>query len=477
MKTTRITIVGLWLVCIAAIAAIAVPQHAQAQTSLTLELSRVIPSQLINGSNFDFFTATYRINYTRGPLKLAGDQTGKSWFWTDDRLTFRVTHADGTVATFTKQNAQDCTPPASYAPLDITSYFKPGANRIDLALRDTCGVQLGASALWLIGSFSFNPDYNFLYTLDLPWRRGVVEPRLLTQDWQGHWATGFALDFQHTGGGAEIDGTALLAPLSGTIKRGWGGDPGLGNFVSIDGGNGWQVLLAHMKEQSPIPDGAFVNRGDLVGYVGDSGADNIHIHVEARRLNDKVDPNQVLSIYRKSRDTFKWDGTNKTFKSTNGPENRAFARPAWATSGRDGSYTVPMGNDGSVTTRWSSQSSSATEWWTVNLDTELIDEVTINWEAAYAARHFVGWSNDGIHFLGNNYTISQSGPRTYTFPGGARRARYVGVAMYEHAPGLGNYSFWEFSARKRPSSWSPPPDAAMIEAQPVSGVVMMERTP
>ena len=161
-------------------------------------------------------------------------------------------------------------------------------------------------------------DYGFLDSLKLSWRCGEKEPRLLTQDWQDHWAVGgavgFALDFGHQNGGEYIRGTDVLAPMSGTVTKGTDPGTGYGNWVKIDAGNGWSVLLAHLAEPSPA--GNSVNTGDVVGHAGNSGTSIPHIHVEVRLWNGRPDVNQISRIFGHPRDDFLY-APNKTFYSNN----------------------------------------------------------------------------------------------------------------------------------------------------------------
>ncbi len=123
----------------------------------------------------------------------------------------------------------------------------------------------------------------------------------------------------------------------------------------------------------------------------------------------------------------------------------ALNRPTWATSQQSSSYPPSKGNDGNIGTRWSSRGSStnANEWWRVDVGSgQTFDRVVIRWEAAYAARHFVGWSNDGANFTGYWYNISGAGNYAYNI--GSRTARYVAVLSTQHAPCCNNYSLWEF---------------------------------
>ncbi len=125
--------------------------------------------------------------------------------------------------------------------------------------------------------------------------------------------------------------------------------------------------------------------------------------------------------------------------------NLALRRPSFATSQQATGFEANQGNDGSTATRWSSQVANSDEWWWVDLGTQTFDNVIVRWEAAYAAQHFIGWSNDGTNFTGYWFTNSSAGSYRYDLRG-SHTARYIAILMRTHAPGLGNYSFWEFEA-------------------------------
>lgn len=124
--------------------------------------------------------------------------------------------------------------------------------------------------------------------------------------------------------------------------------------------------------------------------------------------------------------------------------NLAWGRPAYASSQENIYYPPSNGNDGNMATRWSSQPLPALgQWWWMDLGNWItFDRVIIRWETAYAARHFVGWSNDGRNFTGYWYSIYA--PGAYSYMLGSHTARYIGVYMDVRAPGINNYSFWEF---------------------------------
>lgn len=123
--------------------------------------------------------------------------------------------------------------------------------------------------------------------------------------------------------------------------------------------------------------------------------------------------------------------------------NLALNRPSFATTQQSASYSPAKGNDGSTSTRWSSRSSSTLgdQWWWVDVGNQTFDRVMVRWHASYAARYFIGWSNDGVNYTGYWFTASAAG--SYNHNLGTQTARYVGVLMRTRAPGKTNYSFYE----------------------------------
>lgn len=79
-------------------------------------------------------------------------------------------------------------------------------------------------------------------------------------------------------------GTAVRAAAAGEVivarASGWNG--GYGNYVVIKHGNGSQTLYAHLDSVS-VGVGGYVNAGDTVGGVGNTGkSTGIHLHFEVR---------------------------------------------------------------------------------------------------------------------------------------------------------------------------------------------------
>jgi murein DD-endopeptidase MepM/ murein hydrolase activator NlpD len=65
---------------------------------------------------------------------------------------------------------------------------------------------------------------------------------------------------------------------------------GYGNNVVINHGYGFETLYGHMSKFN-VRSGQRIKRGDVIGYVGNTGASTgPHVHYEVRRSGKKIDP-------------------------------------------------------------------------------------------------------------------------------------------------------------------------------------------
>jgi murein DD-endopeptidase MepM/ murein hydrolase activator NlpD len=94
---------------------------------------------------------------------------------------------------------------------------------------------------------------------------------------------------------ANKAGGAILAADAGrVIVAGWPDNRGYANRVTLDHGNGYQTLYAHMAKVS-VSVGQTVNRGDLIGQMGCTGrCTGTHLHFEIRRSGSLVNPLSYL---------------------------------------------------------------------------------------------------------------------------------------------------------------------------------------
>lgn len=90
--------------------------------------------------------------------------------------------------------------------------------------------------------------------------------------------------------------TPLAAADGGTVTfSGWC-DCGLGYYVKIDHGDGFETLYGHMAEQPPVQVGQAVTKGQVIGDVGSTGmSTGPHVHFIVRYMGQDVDPLSYIS--------------------------------------------------------------------------------------------------------------------------------------------------------------------------------------
>lgn len=85
-------------------------------------------------------------------------------------------------------------------------------------------------------------------------------------------------------------GTDIYATGTGTVVTAEASKRGYGNHVVIDHGYGYHTLYAHMKNLI-VRVGQEVKRGEVIGYVGNSGASvGPHLHYEVIKNKIKINP-------------------------------------------------------------------------------------------------------------------------------------------------------------------------------------------
>ena len=91
-------------------------------------------------------------------------------------------------------------------------------------------------------------------------------------------------------------GTPILAADSGMATVIPDNGNGYGNYIMINHGGGRVTLYAHMSGFA-ISDGATVNQGDVIGYVGSTGnSTGPHLHFEVRVNGATTDPKQYFNF-------------------------------------------------------------------------------------------------------------------------------------------------------------------------------------
>lgn len=85
-------------------------------------------------------------------------------------------------------------------------------------------------------------------------------------------------------------GTPVYATGPGKVIRADAGASGFGKHIRIDHGFGYVSLYAHLSKYN-VKKGQQVKRGDLIGFVGNTGRSQApHLHYEIRKNKERINP-------------------------------------------------------------------------------------------------------------------------------------------------------------------------------------------
>jgi murein DD-endopeptidase MepM/ murein hydrolase activator NlpD len=85
-------------------------------------------------------------------------------------------------------------------------------------------------------------------------------------------------------------GTEVYATGNGTVRKVEYSRRGYGRNIIVDHGYGYQTLYAHLSKIE-VRKGQRVNRGDVIGLVGNTGTSTApHLHYEVIKNNRKINP-------------------------------------------------------------------------------------------------------------------------------------------------------------------------------------------
>lgn len=100
-------------------------------------------------------------------------------------------------------------------------------------------------------------------------------------------------------------GTPIYAPASGVVEFSGYSNNGYGYNVILLHNFGFKSVFAHMTRKDVVKAGDFVNKGDLIGYTGNTGlSTGPHLHYEVRFINKTLDPLYFLNLKRKNMNEF-----------------------------------------------------------------------------------------------------------------------------------------------------------------------------
>ncbi|WP_306353207.1 M23 family metallopeptidase [Flavobacterium sp. '19STA2R22 D10 B1'] len=85
-------------------------------------------------------------------------------------------------------------------------------------------------------------------------------------------------------------GTPIFATGDGVVNRADNTATGYGNHIVIQHGYGYETLYAHLSKYNVRP-GQRVKRGDVIGYVGNTGrSEASHLHYEVHKDGEVINP-------------------------------------------------------------------------------------------------------------------------------------------------------------------------------------------
>ncbi|EAK3776617.1 M23 family metallopeptidase [Campylobacter upsaliensis] len=100
-------------------------------------------------------------------------------------------------------------------------------------------------------------------------------------------------------------GTPIYAPASGVVEFSGYSNNGYGYNVILLHNFGFKSVFAHMTRKDVVKAGDFVNKGDLIGYTGNTGlSTDPHLHYEVRFINKTLEPLYFLNLKRKNMNEF-----------------------------------------------------------------------------------------------------------------------------------------------------------------------------
>jgi len=90
-------------------------------------------------------------------------------------------------------------------------------------------------------------------------------------------------------------GTVVMVQTGKKNNKGSTGNESYGNFIKIEHENGFYTLYAHLKYVD-VKLGEYVEKGQVIGYMGDSGnAYGKHLHFEVWKNNTRLNPIPYLN--------------------------------------------------------------------------------------------------------------------------------------------------------------------------------------
>ena len=98
-------------------------------------------------------------------------------------------------------------------------------------------------------------------------------------------------------------GTPIIATADGMVEFSGFNKGGYGNLVVIAHNFGFKTAYGHMQDNLTVKNGDFVKKGDVIGYLGNTGrSTGPHLHYEVKFIKRVLDPNHFILLSDKTFD-------------------------------------------------------------------------------------------------------------------------------------------------------------------------------
>ena len=277
-------------------------------------ISSIADDNQLNIDEFLIANPTYKSEDT---ILRVGDEVNVTLI--DPQITFiyELYEISDEIVYYEKETVRDNSKPIGFR--EVTTPGQNGIERFRETYTVTNGVRSQEAEVELLATIQEVQDEITTIGPSSGGITGILDPVNLDGAWawptnRGYVITsyrGWRWGRMHQGidiSGAGNFGSNIYAVASGTVisvynacpSQGNGyGDPcggGMGNEIVIDHGNGYVTTYGHLHQTVAVRVGQTVDRGQLIGYMGNSGSSTgAHLHYEVSYNGSNIDP---LSLYR-----------------------------------------------------------------------------------------------------------------------------------------------------------------------------------
>lgn len=100
-------------------------------------------------------------------------------------------------------------------------------------------------------------------------------------------------------------GTPIYAPANAVVEFSGYNNNGYGYNIILLHNFGFKTVYAHLMRKDVVKAGQFVQKGELIGYTGNTGlSTGPHLHYEVRFINKSLEPLNFLELQRKNINNF-----------------------------------------------------------------------------------------------------------------------------------------------------------------------------